>query len=160
MIGHWIDRTAIHREEIVRRADIDATEFSTAYEVKLTPLPCWADRTEEERRNRFRDMLEAIASETRERLALAGAKPLGARRVRAQHPHDAPDKPNRSPAPICHAAGKEPREEYRKLKRAFVHWYRQAAGLLKGKPPDVSFPDNSFGPPLAYNPWRGAEGFT
>ena len=159
LIGHWIDRTGIHREEMLRREDVDDRAYRTAYDVKLSALPCWADKTEEERQVLFREMVEAISCQTRERLTSEGARPLGVRRVLRRDPHGAPDRPNRSPAPICHAVGKEARKAYRKRKRDFVLWYRRAAGLLKGKPPAVSFPDNCFRPPLAYNPWRESEGF-
>ena len=61
---------------------------------------------------------------------------------------DAPDRPKRSPMPLCHAATRERWLDYRAHWRAFVHAYRRASAAFRAGALAVVFPEHAFRPPL------------
>jgi len=64
-----------------------AEELAEPVELVVEPLPCWKGLGEEERRRAVRGWVEAVESEVRAR----DTPVLGARAVRAQHPHTRPE---------------------------------------------------------------------
>ena len=150
--GHWIDRTAMYHARGQGRT-VDERPFRIPYEVRLTAVPCWADRTEEERRALWREMVDGVAIEEAEKLRLEGKTVVGARNVLALDPHGSPATANTSRAVRCHAADKELRKWYRQAYRFFVNAYRYAAGQLGEIDLPLLFPDNCFRPPLTFLPW-------
>jgi hypothetical protein len=52
---------------------------------------------------------------------------LGRAAILAQDPHDHPERPKKSPAPLVHAASKAVRLEFREAYALFVAAYREAA---------------------------------
>ncbi|WP_245814654.1 hypothetical protein [Cystobacter ferrugineus] len=80
-----------------------AEEIAEPVELMVELLPCWKGLGEEERRRAVRGLVEAVESEARAR-----DKPvLGARAVRAQHPHTRPEHLKRSPRPLGHASTRQ-----------------------------------------------------
>ncbi len=100
-----------------------AEEIAEPVELEVALLPCWDGLREEERRREVRGLVEEVEAEARAR-----DKPvLGARAVRAQHPHTRPEQLNRSPRPLGHASTRQALKELREQYRAFVAAFREAA---------------------------------
>ena len=157
LAGRWIDRTG-ESEANKRRKDWDPDEFSTRYEVPLTPLPCLEGRSETERCAWWRAMVADIEAETRERLAREKRGVLGRQRILAQDPHGRPDRPKRSPRPICHAASKEAIRFFRQAYELFVEIYRLAQERFKkGELKSLSqFPPDCYIPPFVYSSYEAS----
>jgi hypothetical protein len=86
-----------------------------------------------------RELVTAVEAEARAR-----DKPvLGARAVRAQHPHTRPEHLKRSLRPMGHAST---RRELRAQYRAFVAAFREAAARWRWGDFSVPFPPFSFPP--------------
>ena len=147
--GIWIDRTAMWA---ALRAGEDCSEerFTEQVELELTPLPCWAEIDEDERRAKVASMVDDIVDRTREVNRALGRRPLGAKKILAQNPHDHPESPKKGPAPRCHASTIERWQEFVDDYRAFVHEYHEASRLLLDGAIGAVFPPNCLLPPLAY----------
>jgi hypothetical protein len=130
------------------------------YEIPLEPLPAWAGLTDLERQARWKDMVAGIEAETGEQLKNGKKTVLGKSGILAQHPHDSPNNPKKSPRPFCHAVKKSLEKEHREGYRTFVDLYRQAFELLKnGKLVTLrQFPPDSYIPPFAYHRFAAAPG--
>ena len=97
-----------------------AEEIAEPVEWVVEPLPCWEGLREEERQRAVRGRVEEVEAE-------AGARDtpvLGARAVRAQHPHTRPEHLERSPQPLGHASTRQALRELREQYRAFVAAFR------------------------------------
>ena len=147
--GVWIDRTALWS---ARRRGKEVAESDHAKDVvlHLTPLPCWKKLDEQEQQQRVRQMLKAIAVQTKKDNRKLGRKPLGAKKVLAASPHFCPDSPKKSPAPRCHTTCPERWAEFLVRTRMFVDEYREAATQWLAGKTDVVFPAHCFPPPLTY----------
>lgn len=156
LFGTWLDRTGRYRASRKKGEAPRAADFAQRLEVKLTPLPCWAELSEAQRQAKYRRLVKEIEAETRARHAAAGTRPLGVSAVLSQDPHARPARPKRSPAPLCHAASRAVREEFRKAYRAFVSAYRAASARFRAGALDVEFPSDCFRPPLPYQVAAGA----
>ena len=146
--GTWLDRSALYHALRERGADVDVSEFETAYPVELAPLPCWSSLSDAEWRARCVAMVEEIEEETRQENAACGRSPLGVARVLAQHPHARPRRSDRSPAPLVHAATRRAREAFRAVYQAFVDAFRSAAERVRQSETAVDFPRYAL-PPAA-----------
>ena len=71
---------------------------------------------------------------------------LGARTVRAQHPHTRPERRKRSPRPLGHASTRQALRELREQYRAFVAAFREAAARWMRGDFSASLPLFSFPP--------------
>ena len=149
LIGYWYDRTAAYNAGRNGK-QVDRCDFMEQYEVRLTALPIWSELSEEERRQRFREIVRDIEQETRERHETDGTAPLGVERILAQDPHDRPDHPKRSPAPMCHAVSRRVRGWFKRSYRSFVEAYRRASERFRLGQHTVEFPVRCFRPPLPY----------
>ncbi len=89
-----------------------------------------------------RDREEALTKERR------GRPVLGRVRVLEQSVFGSPENPKRGPAPICHAACSQLRDEFRSNWLAFVDAYRRASAAFRTGVLDIPFPDWSFRPSL------------
>jgi len=70
----------------------------------------------------------------------------GARRVLAQSVFDAPERPKRSPRPMCHASCMDRWKAYAEEWKLFVETYRAASQAFRAGNWTVRFPDFSFRP--------------
>jgi len=57
--GTWHDRSAEYRARAAGK-DVKPGEFATTYDVKLTPLPCLLDLTEDQRQAHYRRVVREI----------------------------------------------------------------------------------------------------
>lgn len=71
---------------------------------------------------------------------------LGVERVLAQKVFDAPDRPKRSPMPLCHASSIDLWLAFREHWRAFLRAYREASVAFRLGYLNVAFPDWAFRP--------------
>ena len=93
-----------------------AQEWAEPVELEVAPLPCWEGLEEEERQRAVRGLVEGVESEARARATPV----LGARAVRAQHPHTRPEHLKRSPRPLGHASTRQALKALREQYRAFA----------------------------------------
>ncbi|HEX5747085.1 MAG TPA: hypothetical protein VFZ09_12655 [Archangium sp.] len=119
-----------------------AEEIAEPVELEVAPLPCWEGLGEEERQRAVRGLVEGVEAEARAR----NTPVLGARAVRAQHPHTRPEHLERSPRPLGHASTRQALTELRERYRAFVAAFREAAARWMRGDFSASFPLFSFPP--------------
>jgi len=150
LIGRWYDRT-LEYEAKTHNRPYKAQQFSTTYEVPLTPLPGIESLGRKEQQAWWRKIVSDLETETRERLEQEQRRAMGRAAIMAQDPHGRPDQPKHSPRPWCHAIEKASYECFREAYALFVEVYRQAHELLKkGDPRSFSlFPADCYIPPLA-----------
>jgi REP element-mobilizing transposase RayT len=147
--GLWFNRT----EEFAARnrgEDFGRLKYAEEEELKLSQLPCWADLTPEQYRERIAELVEGIEAETRADREARGIEPLGVEAILRQEPHARPNQTKKSPAPACHAASKEARKKFWESYSAFVAAFREAAEKLRAGEWPVRFPLGSFPPGLPF----------
>ncbi|MBN2114116.1 MAG: transposase [Acidimicrobiia bacterium] len=149
--GIWYDRTAFYKAER-RGQNVRLEDFAVRYEVPLARLPMLEGKSEAEARAFYRNLVSEIEAETRQRCLDSGRELLGVEAVLSADPHSTARAPKRSPAPLCHAAGRRLRQTYRRAYRAFVSLYRRAVERLRDGDPEARFPEGCFLPPLLCPP--------
>jgi len=150
LIGVWYDETGIY-EKARRGGKADRKDFATTYEIRLTPLPCWADLNPQEYRRQVQELVDGLVDEERARRQHEGRTVLGAEAVVAQDPLRAPEKVARSPAPVCHASRPATRRAHRETLRCFREVYRDCSIRLRAHGEvDVTFPAFCFPPARAF----------
>ena len=149
--GTWYNRSAEYRARAAGK-DVKPGEFTTTYDVKLTPLPCVRDRTEDQRQAHYRRVVREIDLAAEATNKEKGRTPMGVQAILDQDPHHRPDAPDRSPAPLVHAHDDEKRDEYLAAYREFVINFRAAVDSLKAKAKQITelFPDWAFPPALPF----------
>jgi hypothetical protein len=125
-----------------------AEEIAEPVELVVEPLPCWKALGEEERRRAVRGLVEAVESEARAR----DTPVMGARALRAQHPHTRPEHLKRSPRPLAHASTRQALRQLREQYRAFVAAFREAATRWRRGDFSAPFPLYSFPPRVVPSP--------
>ena len=148
--GIWIDRTALYRAN-KRGKQLERHQFVTEYEVRLAPLPCWAELEAKEVQRRVRELVLHIETAARERHRTRNSNPMGPEKICRQDPHAQPATSKRSPAPKCHTATVEEWVCYQQAYREFVDCFRHAAERLR-RGLEAKFPPGSFPPRLPYVP--------
>jgi hypothetical protein len=147
--GVWYDRTA---EFEARRRGVRPDPLLTQeiYEIRLSQVPDLASRSPGEYRSFVRDLVKQEERQARIDREMAGRTAvLGARRILEQDPHAAPPHPDRSPAPLVHAASQKMRDTFRVAYRAFVDAFRTAANCLRNGGTS-QFPEGAFPPSLPF----------
>ncbi|WPB78365.1 hypothetical protein KYC5002_04235 [Archangium violaceum] len=119
-----------------------AQEWAEPVELELAALPCWDSLAEEERQRAVRGLVEQVEAEARAH----NTPVLGARAVRAQHPHTRPERLKRSPRPLGHASTRHALKALREQYHAFVAAFREAAARLRRGDYSACFPLFSFPP--------------
>jgi REP element-mobilizing transposase RayT len=156
--GVWFDRTAEY--EARQRGECPSKyAYARAESVELTPLPCWQESAEPERRRYVASLVEDITRQTRQRLDDEGRTPVGVRRILRQDPHSKALGLERSPAPRFHASTGEIRRALEAAYREFVLAYRQASQALRAEALTSDFPQGCFPPRLAFIRRRSGLGF-
>ena len=146
MQGTCFDRTARYRASL--RGEYK--EFPSIETVHLTPLPFLQQRSADEQRAFYVDAVHEVEHRTAQRHEENGTRPLGARAIRRQNPHDEPKAFKDSPAPLFHAANPEDFWAMYNARKAKVAAYRVAAERLKRGETDVRFPEGCFPPRLPF----------
>ncbi len=145
----WFNRTAEFAKN--RGEDFGRLKYAEEEEeLVLSQLPCWADLTPEQYRERIAELVEEIESEARADREARGVEPLGVEAILRQDPHTRPNQTKRSPAPAYHAATKAARETFWEAYSAFVAAFREAAEKLKAGDRAARFPAGSFPPALPF----------
>src|SRR5689334_114082 len=147
--GLWFSRTQEYAARN-RGEDFGRLKYSTEEELKLSPLPCWADCKPEEYKRRVAGLAEAIEAEARAERECRGLEPLGVAAILRQSPHMRPNRTKKSPAPLFHTVAKEVRETFWVSYSTFVAAFREAAERLKGGDRLARFPIGSFPPGLPF----------
>ena len=147
--GTWVDRTQIHLKDRKNKS-YDIKDFMIAHEVCLAPLPCFETLCEQDRRQRWREIVADIEKDTA--VALQKEKVRGRHAIVSQNPHGRPAMPKRSPRPLCHVSDQAMYRLYREGYRLFVSLYRLAHERLRSGDMDALslFPPDCYIPPFAY----------
>ncbi|EPX62442.1 RHS repeat-associated core domain protein containing protein [Cystobacter fuscus DSM 2262] len=119
-----------------------AEQWAELVELELAPLPCWKGLGEEERQCAVRALVEEVEAEARAR----DEPVLGARAVRAEHPHTRPERLKRSPRPLGHASTRQALRELSDQYQTFVAAFREAAACWGRGDFSAPFPPFSFPP--------------
>jgi REP element-mobilizing transposase RayT len=147
--GLWFNRT----EEYAARnrgEDFGRLKYAEEEELVLAQLPCWADLTPEQYRERIAELVEEVEAEARVDREARGIEPLGVEAILRQDPHTRPNQTKKSPAPAYHAASKAARKSFWEAYSAFVAAFREAADKLKAGDRTARFPLGSFPPALPF----------
>ena len=147
--GTWFDRTQEYAARN-RGETFDRLRYASVETLRLSPIPCWKDLPSEAWRGRALNLIHEIVEETAARRAKTGRPPVGAAAILSRHPHDRPQKPKRSPAPLFHALSAGVRRELWEAYRLFVGAFRQAAEKLRAGDRNAAFPLGSFPPALPF----------
>jgi hypothetical protein len=149
--GTWIDRSAEYRARAQGKRVLPG-QHATVYDVKLTPMPCLAHLSPDQRQAECRRVVAEIQKKVEDENRPTGKKPLGVEAILAQNPHHRPDLPDRSPAPFVHVHDKELGDAFRDSYRAFVIDHRNGVASLKDRAFEFTalFPESSFPPALPF----------
>jgi hypothetical protein len=149
--GTWHDRSAEYRARAAGK-DVKPVEFTTSYDVRVTPLPCVFDLNDDQRQAHYRRVVREIDAAAAAANREKGRTPMGARAILDQDPHFRPDAPDRSPAPLVHAHDAGKRDEYLAAYRVFVTNFRAGVDSLKARAKQIIelFPEWSFPPALPF----------
>jgi REP element-mobilizing transposase RayT len=147
--GLWFDRTQEYAAKN-RGEDFGRLKYAEEEDLKLSQLPCWADLTPEQYRERIAELVEEIEAEARADREARGIEPLGVEAILKQDPHTRPNQTKKSPAPAYHAATKAARKSFWESYCAFVAAFREAADKLKAGDRTARFPLGSFPPALPF----------
>ncbi|MFH1807260.1 MAG: transposase [Pseudomonadota bacterium] len=146
----------IHRAELCRRREkkpeLCERSCTTLYPVPLSVAPAWARMSQDLRCERVKSLVrdgEKKASEQR-----AGRAVLGVKHLRRQRPHHRPRQVKRSRRPLCHAATRSARQEYRQLYLRTVAVYRDCSHRFRSGEFGIEFPKYCYRPPLHYSSER------
>jgi REP element-mobilizing transposase RayT len=149
--GTWHDRSAEYRVRAAGK-DIKPGEFATTFDVKLSPLPCLLDMTDDQRQAHYRRVVRDIDAAAIAANKDKGRAPIGVDKILAQDPHHRPETPDRSPAPLVHAHDKAKHDEFLCAYREFVINFRAAVQSLLAQAKNITdiFPNWAFPPPLPF----------
>lgn len=151
LVGTWFERSDQY-DASRWGSEVDEEDFGVEEEVLLTPLPCWAHLSEEERRELVRQLIWEIEAEASARHRTEGTRPVGVKKVLAHHPHERPERAKRGPRPWFHAATADGWKRMREAYELFSDAFHHAAELLKAGVPDPPFPEGSFPPGRPFVP--------
>jgi hypothetical protein len=118
--------------------------------VEFSPLPCWKHLSPEVYREWVAGLVQEIEEEAAAERKRTGRPPLGIKAILAQDPLYRPEKLDRSPAPLFHAASKAMRLFLYETYAEFVAAFRKAAEKLRGGDRAAPFPTGSFPPALPF----------
>jgi len=139
----WCDRWR-HRSNMKPCSRFDRRcSKPESLELSQVPHPLFREgRTRVPLLRRMIETIEEVAAKVHTRV-------LGRENVLAQRPQRRPDRPDRSPRPLCHTASVELFEEYRDRYRAFVSWFVQASQRWRSGDFSAVFPARSSRPIVA-----------
>lgn len=105
-------------------------------QLELSPLPCWADLSANQRRERVSELIRSIEQHG----SHSGGGVLGRRQVMSQRPHGRPRGIKRTPRPLCHASTREGWKDFRELYRSFAAWFSEASRRWRSGQLRAQFP--------------------
>jgi hypothetical protein len=89
--GLWFNRTAEFAARN-RGEDFGRLKYAEEEELVLSPLPCWANLSPEQYRERIAELVEEIEEEARADREAKGVEPLGVEAILRQDPHTGPNQ--------------------------------------------------------------------
>ena len=144
----YINWTQWHKEGGIRSGK-KPEAFTEWVEVDFQPLPHLAHMPAAKRESRLRRQLREIEQAERERRQRENKPAMTLARLLKTDPRGRPRAPQPSaPMPICHAASKSAREDYKEQWKEFLHYYIDASGRFREGKFTAEFPHGSFRPPL------------
>jgi hypothetical protein len=150
--GTWFDRSAEFKAR-QRAEKVRPSQFATIFEIELTPLPCHAHMTAEQRRTEYRHLDKEINAAAEAENAAKGRTPIGVAAILAQSPHSRPASTARSPAPFVHATEREAELSFRAQYRAFVDAFYAGVTRVRDRARQLTamFPLWAFPPALPFH---------
>jgi hypothetical protein len=144
---HWARRW---RKGVLAEGGDNLWDARWAEEVplKVTPLPCWAGLSFEERQGLLQALLEDIEREW----APQHPEVKGAEAVQLEEPHRKPLRTKKSPRPLCHVSTREGFRLFREGLRAWVAAFAEASARFRQGQWNVEFPPWAFRPPIPFQP--------
>ncbi len=148
--GTWFDRSAEYLAR-GRGQTVFPSQFATAFDVKLTPLPCLQHLSEDQRQAECRRIVDEIKTRAEAENKEKGRTPMTVAAILAQDPHSKPASTNRSHAPFVHATDDSTRQAFRVAYRAFVDGFRAGVLGLRERAREIRdlFPFGAFPPRLS-----------
>ena len=143
---HWRNWTSRWKMEVDEDVNVDRFSEacpSEAETLELTPLPCWAAFSAQDRSRLVAQLVAAING------AAPNATAEDTRHITEQDPHGSPIKTKHAPRPKAHASTKQLWIEAVRRYRDFVAAFRRASREWLAGVFEVEFPPYSFRPP----PW-------
>jgi hypothetical protein len=133
-----LPRLALHTGLLSFQAESILTLPLILHAMNRVRLP--AGYSPEKRRSLATELVEQIEAEAAADRERTGIPALGPAAILAQHPHDSPARPKKSPAPRIHAASRAARREYYEFYGMFVAAFRDAAERLRAGDLGARFP--------------------
>jgi hypothetical protein len=123
------------------------------FDIKLTPLPCLRNLTEDQRQAEYRRIVDEIQAEAEAENQSKQRRPMGVVAILAQDPHSRPSTTDRSPASFVHATDEKTALDIHAQYRAFVDAFRAGAQRLRDRASELAelFPLWAFPPALPFN---------
>jgi hypothetical protein len=124
--------------------EVKRSDFEFHYPLTLSKLPCWQDLSDEQYRQRIRQMCAKIADDAELARQESGAKVLGVKAVLRSDAHHIPDQIDRSPAPPVHCTDRAARRLFLEAYRRFCDAYRCATAMLRQGIEVFQFPEQGI----------------
>ncbi len=146
-VGAWYDRTAYYYAKRRKGGEqVSLEDFAIEYEVPLVRLPCWAYLSEEEYRERVRQVAIEVEEEAVAKREVEAKTILGVAAILAADPFERPEEVEKSPAPLVHAATRQAYSAFRRLFLNVVEAYQKASKAFRSGDYTVPFPEGTFRP--------------
>ncbi|MCO4762173.1 MAG: transposase [Myxococcales bacterium] len=145
IVGVWTDFTARYNASRRKGYVPIAGEFDTEYELRMTVMPCWRDRSGAEWRSTVRGLATEIDDTAAKRRLETGTSFLGIDRALAAD-GSAGRALKRRPAPAVHAVCPVVRGRLKAGLRAIADAYAEASARFRAGEWDVEFPEGTFRP--------------
>jgi len=146
--GTWFNRTKLWAAK-QRTEEVSIRTFMEPEILELTPMPVWAEMSEEAYASHVAELVEQVERATSQRHRQEGTEPLGAAEICRQDPLRRPVNIKKEAAPFVHATTKAARLTFRSAYNAFVAACATATERLRATGDTSSFPAGAFLPPLA-----------
>ncbi|MFH1809562.1 MAG: transposase [Pseudomonadota bacterium] len=143
----WLNRTELWRR---RQRDPKTSESSCSerYPLQVAVAPCWRGLSAAARQERVLSLVREHEASAR---AQRGCRPVaGSEAVKRQRPHHRPRRLKCSRRPMCHAATRAARQEYRRQYQEVLAAYRESSNRFRDGDYAVEFPRYCYRPPLPY----------
>lgn len=148
--GIWIDRTAMsraqaqeNRKEPARRKKIVEKDFAREVELKLSPIPAWADLTVKQYARKCRQLVRRIVRAARGKFT----RFVGVKKILSRDPQHRPEKRTSGKEPPVFGGTEEHRLHYINEHRFWVAQYRAASNGRREAQGDIrDYPPHCFLP--------------
>lgn len=154
LIGHWFDRTKEYAARQLRReSEVDPEKYATEYELKFSPLPCWAHHEPAEVCGLVAGLVKEIEEEGGADRQRTKKKVLGVKKIRNMDPHYRPETIEKSPKPRFHTKTRKAFKRLLDAYREVLQAHREASERLRNGDRYVNFPEGTFAPAWPFVPF-------